>query len=260
MQEAINQLLRYSNQRRELFPTLYTDNEGVEKLFHTNQLLAARDILVLDLERIPAETLALSDYEIERLDPQTQFLVQTYPLLPLIRALLIVTVISGDHNDTESWWDWSNKEKQEEYTWRFKRQLAVERTDKTDPLAMTVVNNRLLTGFDAPVEQVMYLDRKLVAHDPLQAIARGVDPKIPPTMITDSEFERILQAQSSKRRKHFISGQNYRLRIVKEQLEPLQFDGQWFLLRESDRLDAPKHFQNWYQASGKEWLKNCVRF
>jgi hypothetical protein len=39
LQEAINQLLRYSNQRRELFPTLYTENEGVERLFHTNQLL-----------------------------------------------------------------------------------------------------------------------------------------------------------------------------------------------------------------------------
>ena len=43
MHQAINQLLRYSNQRRELFPTLYTDNEGVEKLFHTNQLLIASD-------------------------------------------------------------------------------------------------------------------------------------------------------------------------------------------------------------------------
>ena len=39
LQEAINQLLRYSNQRRELFPTLYTENEGVERLFHANQLL-----------------------------------------------------------------------------------------------------------------------------------------------------------------------------------------------------------------------------
>lgn len=39
LQEAINQLLRYSNQRKELFPTLYTENEGVERLFHTNQLL-----------------------------------------------------------------------------------------------------------------------------------------------------------------------------------------------------------------------------
>jgi type I restriction enzyme R subunit len=41
LQEAINQLLRYSNQRKELFPTLYNENEGVERLFHTNQLLVA---------------------------------------------------------------------------------------------------------------------------------------------------------------------------------------------------------------------------
>jgi type I restriction enzyme R subunit len=35
-----------------------------------------------------------------------------------------------------------------------------------------VVVNMLLTGFDAPVEQVLYLDRKILAHDLLQAIAR----------------------------------------------------------------------------------------
>src|SRR5438128_9650390 len=35
-----------------------------------------------------------------------------------------------------------------------------------------VVMNMLLTGFDAPVEQVLYLDRKIVAHDLLQAVAR----------------------------------------------------------------------------------------
>jgi len=43
MNQAVNQLLRYSNQRREIFPTLYVDNEGVEKLFHTNQILIAGD-------------------------------------------------------------------------------------------------------------------------------------------------------------------------------------------------------------------------
>jgi hypothetical protein len=31
----------------------------------------------------------------------------------------------------------------------------------------------LLTGFDAPVEQVMYLDKPLRDHNLLQAIARG---------------------------------------------------------------------------------------
>jgi type I restriction enzyme R subunit len=39
--DAINQLLRYSNQRKELYPTQFTDDEGVERLFHWNQLLVA---------------------------------------------------------------------------------------------------------------------------------------------------------------------------------------------------------------------------
>ncbi|MEZ5583487.1 MAG: hypothetical protein R3F37_12755 [Candidatus Competibacteraceae bacterium] len=30
----------------------------------------------------------------------------------------------------------------------------------------------LLTGFDAPIEQVMYIDKKLREHNLLQAIAR----------------------------------------------------------------------------------------
>jgi type I restriction enzyme R subunit len=39
-------------------------------------------------------------------------------------------------------------------------------------LGIVIVNNMLLTGFDAPLEQVMYLDRVVVAHNLLQAIAR----------------------------------------------------------------------------------------
>lgn len=55
-------------------------------------------------------------------------------------------------------------------------------------------------------------------------------------------------------------GQNYRLKIVREQDVLLQFDGQWFLLRERDRLEAPKHFQAWYQNTGGTWLNERVRF
>ncbi|MDD5306954.1 MAG: HsdR family type I site-specific deoxyribonuclease, partial [Deltaproteobacteria bacterium] len=43
---------------------------------------------------------------------------------------------------------------------------------KDDPLAILVVCDMLLTGFDAPVEQVMYLDSPLQEHNLLQAIAR----------------------------------------------------------------------------------------
>ena len=44
--------------------------------------------------------------------------------------------------------------------------------DRDDPLAILVVCDMLLTGFDAPVEQVMYLDAPLKEHTLLQAIAR----------------------------------------------------------------------------------------
>ena len=45
---------------------------------------------------------------------------------------------------------------QNEFTTRLERKLAAERTGKTDSPAFLVINNMLLTGFDAPVEQLMY--------------------------------------------------------------------------------------------------------
>jgi type I restriction enzyme R subunit len=139
---------------------------------YREKLLAAKAELVAALEAVPPATLALPEDEVEKLDAATQFLVQAHPRLPMLRAMEIAVVISGDHNDPEAWWDWANKEKQDERTSRFKRRLATEKTDKTDPLSILVVNEMLLTGFDAPMEQVMYLDRKVVAHDLLQAVAR----------------------------------------------------------------------------------------
>ncbi len=44
--------------------------------------------------------------------------------------------------------------------------------DPDDPLRLLIVNSMLLTGFDAPVEQGMFLDRPLRRHTLLQAIAR----------------------------------------------------------------------------------------
>jgi len=44
--------------------------------------------------------------------------------------------------------------------------------DPKNPLEFLIVCDRLLTGFDAPIEQVMYLDQRLKEHTLLQAIAR----------------------------------------------------------------------------------------
>ncbi len=76
-----------------------------------------------------------------------------------------VVVMSADHNDEARLARWHlRKEKQERAIDRFK--------DRNDPLSILVVCDMLLTGFDAPVEQVMYLDQPLKEHGLLQAIAR----------------------------------------------------------------------------------------
>ena len=48
--------------------------------------------------------------------------------------------------------------------------------DPNDPLKIIVVTSKLLTGFDAPILQTMYLDRPLRDHTLLQAICRTNRP------------------------------------------------------------------------------------
>ena len=74
-------------------------------------------------------------------------------------------IMSSAHNDEERLARWHlRKEDQDRLIERFK--------DKDDPLSILVVCDMLLTGFDVPVEQVMYLDSPLKEHTLLQAIAR----------------------------------------------------------------------------------------
>ena len=139
---------------------------------YLDKLEQARKDLVAELEALPEALLDLPEEEALKLDAGTRYLLKVYPQLPNLRVLEMAGVFSGNHNDPETWWDWADKEKQDAYIKRFKRKFSPIKTDKADPLSILVVMNMLLTGFDAPVEQVMYLDRKIVAHDLLQAVAR----------------------------------------------------------------------------------------
>ncbi len=48
--------------------------------------------------------------------------------------------------------------------------------DPNDPLKILIVTSKLLTGFDAPILQTMYLDKPLRDHTLLQAICRTNRP------------------------------------------------------------------------------------
>lgn len=54
---------------------------------------------------------------------------------------------------------------------------ALAEDDGTEPIAFIVVKSMLLTGFDAPVEQILYLDREMKSVELLQAIARPNRPR-----------------------------------------------------------------------------------
>jgi type I restriction enzyme R subunit len=75
-------------------------------------------------------------------------------------------VISGDHNDPPHIAKWTNPADHKKAIENFKKPISEH------PLSLLIVKDMLLTGFDAAICQVMYLDRKLTDHTLLQAIAR----------------------------------------------------------------------------------------
>ena len=79
-------------------------------------------------------------------------------------------IISGDHNDDKRYWDYTDGNKHKTQISNFKKPIGTGEGQST--LSFLIVKDMLLTGFDAPIAQVMYLDRKLTDHNLLQAIAR----------------------------------------------------------------------------------------
>lgn len=101
------------------------------------------------------------------------FLARAHPYLATIKALEFAPVISGGHNDTvDPKGEWTDRAKIDARIARFKKPLVHKDPSKADPLAFLIVKSMLLTGFDAPIEQVMYLDRPIREAELLQAIAR----------------------------------------------------------------------------------------
>jgi type I restriction enzyme R subunit len=95
--------------------------------------------------------------------------------LEVLKTLETAVVISGSHNDELEIKAYTNGDYHKKSIKRFK--LPFGKTDEEDKslngnVGIVIVNNMLLTGFDAPIEQVMYLDRVIVAHNLLQTIAR----------------------------------------------------------------------------------------
>lgn len=118
----------------------------------------ARQALVAELETLQAQ--GTPSWEGQALAP----------LLERLQRLQFSVIISGDHNDPPSWRAWTNPGQQDAAVADFKKPFHPGKQEGYT--AVLIVKSMLLTGFDAPLEQVLYLDRPIRGYELLQAIAR----------------------------------------------------------------------------------------
>lgn len=132
----------------------------------------ARDKLLEEADALSPEDKAMDDEALCQRPPKVQAVVQAWRYRDLLASLQFAPIISGSNNDPPEWKDWTDSSKQEDLIKRFKKPLTNADPKKADPLAFLIVKSMLLTGFDAPIEGVMYLDRPIKEAELLQAIAR----------------------------------------------------------------------------------------
>ncbi|HEX4833113.1 MAG TPA: HsdR family type I site-specific deoxyribonuclease, partial [Trebonia sp.] len=133
-------------------------------LRYRTALRDAREELVGQVERLPEATRHANLEDIR--NRRTRYLVTAARHLDLIKAMDFVPVISvGSQNDEQDYEPWTDPDKQ---------RLVIDAFTGPFPSqpAFLIVKSMLLTGFDAPVEQVLYLDRPMQGAELLQAIAR----------------------------------------------------------------------------------------
>lgn len=134
-------------------------------IYHEAFLEALQE-LIKQLERRAILLQNIDLDNLESLDTETRFLAQAYPHLDTIRRLEFAVVISSDKEDDPSWKKWTEKSQQDANIERFKKNI------HQDGLCFLIVKSMLLVGFNAPNEQVLYLDRDMKEYELLQAIAR----------------------------------------------------------------------------------------
>lgn len=132
------------------------------------QIIANSRIAAVTYKGMIEEALSKKIKELELTNPM-QVDIDT------LRSIRAAVVISGDRNDELAIKQYTDSKYHKRSIKSFK--LPYGQADEDDPtikgdVGFIIVNNMLTTGFDAPIEQVLYLDRVLVAHNLLQAITR----------------------------------------------------------------------------------------
>jgi type I restriction enzyme R subunit len=139
---------------------------------YLDAFIAARDELLAEAQALSPEDKTLDDEALCTRPAAVQAQVQGWRWREMLARLEFAPIISGSNNDAPAWKQWTDGAAQEQRIKRFKKPLLHADPTKADPLAFLIVKSMLLTGFDAPIEGVMYLDRPIREAELLQTIAR----------------------------------------------------------------------------------------
>lgn len=149
----------YPKDDRERIKQKYANTEAITAAPHRIEAIC------LDIIDHYEKHIAPNGFKAQIVTVNRETAIQYKETLDKLNAPESVVIISGNHNDTEGLKKFHLSEhQQKQYIERFK--------NPDDKLQFLIVCDMLLTGFDAPIEQVMYLDKPLREHNLLQAIAR----------------------------------------------------------------------------------------
>ena len=158
----------------QIFDRVFADRTEDERAvikqrFATEQAIAGAprriEAICLDLIDHFTQFIAPNGFKAQVVATSRHAAVTYKETLDRLNAPESAVIMSAGHNDEARLARWHlRKDEQDRLIERFK--------DHADSLAILVVCDMLLTGFDAPIEQVMYLDAPLKEHTLLQAIAR----------------------------------------------------------------------------------------
>ena len=160
----------------EIFERFFIDFSDMEKEAIKNRYATIRAIIeapqrieeiCLDIIKHYEQFIAPNGFKAQIVTISREAAVSYQETIEKLNGPESAVIISGSPNDPPRLKNYhTTKDQQRQLIDRFLK----HRSD--DKLSMLIVCDMLLTGFDAPVEQVMYLDKPLKEHNLLQAIAR----------------------------------------------------------------------------------------
>lgn len=156
-----------------LFDRIFSDKTDTEKAEIQKRYAKAQDLAEaqIRIDRVALDIIEHFENEIARpfkgmvVTTSKEAAVRYKKTLDDLNGPESRVIISEGHNDPEHIKEWTPSDTE-------KRRYKESFVDPNGEVQLVVVCDMLLTGFDAPVAQVMYLDKPLREHSLLQAIAR----------------------------------------------------------------------------------------